>query len=853
MDITLDDVIQQETERAQGIVKFAQQRLAAARGTALRPRMHQIVRIHEAVNNGTKRILCADTTSAGKTYTALLIQAALTEKKRRETGRADARARALLIAPNQGIHSAWTQEEINDYAAGTGFEPPNVVVLDRVLAGDSRAIRDAGLFCVNYDKLSIAPSENRYLSPIVENLDAFDVVFVDECHNLKNQNSNRSTAFLEIIARTLDKHFVMLSATPIPNRLSDAGFLLYMLDPVKYKRFAAGPFVYEENRFTITNAMHSGKWFTFTREDLRQTFSLPELRLGVPELGIGPVHNFELEEPDAQAYLDVWKRPDSAGPKIVDLSRILLRASFNPTKDLIKRIRTAQPNAQFGIFSFYKEGVSGELAAFLGDTLRAEEISGDLSLEERLRLARSFRKHEIDAAVCTLSTVSEAIPLSTGNTPTYVLFIEPPIVPANYEQAIGRFYRILQKNGVYVIEIIPTIKRKAEEMQAEKERLEEEGVKFRRTWKPTTVFEDKRQAREEKEEAIEGVSRGAQLSALVEASAEMLEGCENPAAYRSILRPVPPSSNPNISFNEGLKKARVCIGRGTLFESSEPKHALIGSYVSEDWEKTSSADTNEAIAQAIRAIRKATGNSLENILDWGSGPACLARKLKEKVTNFDMFSEMLEAGRRETQKIYREQADKYFKQGNARQMPFQAGQFQLVCSSYALQYNAQGYQHRKDIAEILAETNRVLAAGGYGIFALPNQATDQQDLKVLTEKLLPSFGFRTLACEFVSGHAQNEQTKRLNQVFQGFYFVLYQKERNVTLSETKSQDTDSDILFKPYKTLGIGGEREIEIQKRETGAYKKEDASATDFRVKREGRREDFIAYLERTLKGGAT
>ncbi len=818
---TLDLILNEELARANQIVDFAASQFLQNSLVTLKPRMHQIVRIYESAQDGNKRILCADTTSAGKTLTAIAIKGLLDKKTKEKLGR---KAKSLLIAPNQAISFAWTEPEISLYTKNLQLEPQNVAVLERRSLEDTEKFNKADILCVNYDKLSIPEDANDYMAFLKDRLGSFDMVIVDECHNLKNIQSNRSQAFNHIVNGTLGKHFVMLSATPIPNRLDNAGFLLYMLDPVKYKRYATTPFDYAKDQFAIMNAMNSGKWFSFGRDDLQQAFSLPNLQLGDSRLCMSEKEHYDLREEDIEKYFKVWQRDDFAGQKIVELSRILLKSSFRPLREIIHRIKEDNARAQIGIFSYYREGfsneLSNELAALLGDSYKIGVIHGGVPLEERLRRAQLFRKGEIDISINTLSTVSESISLSTGTRPVYVIFAEPPIVPANYDQAIGRFYRYGQMAPVSVIELIPESDKLNKLMLQEKQRRESQGVKFRKSWKPRNIFEDKIDIRQAKQEAIEHVSKGVPIGSLIEAM-NVSEDSVDPSSHSSILCPAVAI---NITFNEGLKKVRGCIGNGKLF-SSKNREALIESYALDKWDITSSADTNEAIAQVIHEIEFITGRNLERILDWGSGPACLARKLRRKVVNLDAMQEMLDNGIAATCDIYPEkEVEKYFIRGFAQKMPFPDRSFDLVVSSYALQYNAQGYQHKNDIAKILLETNRVLDSG-YGIFALPNQVTEKEDIETLSERLLPLFGFKTLQYAYVTGHSVDERTNKIKKVFQGFHLLLYQKAEDIT----STADTGSLFLFRPYKTLGIGGERELELEKEESVKYKKETIPATRF------------------------
>ena len=453
------------------------------------PTLHQIVRVYEAVYNGGQRILCADSTSGGKTFTATAIKGWLDKKNLDELGKG--KTKALIVAPEQAIGEAWSAQNINQYLHMIGLVEQNVVTLDKSTTPEE--LSRADVILVNYGKLSLQTTtdsekedaeSNKYLAQLLAIADQLDLVVVDECHNLKNPYSNRAGAFQKIIDRTKNKHAVLLSATPIPNRLQDAGFLLYMLDPVKYAHYASNPFDYTEDQYSIANAVRSGHWFSFTREELKVLHGLPELVAGVPDLGISGVVSFSLTAEQEERYLKEWSADAHLGEKLNKLSGIQLEAAIPRVVELVQRISKAQPNAHYVIFSQRKEGFSeamkNALVTVLGDKVGV--INGNVGLEERLDTAKSFRDQGITATVNTYATVSEAIILSTRTTPVYIIFAEPPLVPATRLQSEGRPYRTRQEQPVHVLELVSEASLSLQELMKKEKKLkkqEEQSIVLR--------------------------------------------------------------------------------------------------------------------------------------------------------------------------------------------------------------------------------------------------------------------------------------------------------------------------------------------------------------------------------------
>ena len=122
----------------------------------IRPRFYQGSRIYEMVENGTNRVVCADTTSAGKTLTAVIIKALMDEKYKELKSR---RAKALVIAPNQALDSAWTNYEINTYTDALQLSKQRSInITERGDLGNLvDNIHKHDFILVNYDKFSIRP------------------------------------------------------------------------------------------------------------------------------------------------------------------------------------------------------------------------------------------------------------------------------------------------------------------------------------------------------------------------------------------------------------------------------------------------------------------------------------------------------------------------------------------------------------------------------------------------------------------------------------------------------------------------------------------------------------------------
>ena len=228
--INLEQELEKAHLRTSDIVDFARELWLKSEGFDIRPKMHQSIRIYEAVKNGIKRMFFSDTTSAGKTFPTIAIFGMTDKHLIASEGR---RARALFIGPKQALESALAQEEIDEYTKALDLPSQNHV---RIKRNNLRALEENNFNSINFGKISIAPENNIYLNALSRILPSLDLVVVDECHNLKNIFANRTSAFVNLVEKTLKKRFLMLSASAIPNRLEDAGFLMYMMNLFHFNR-----------------------------------------------------------------------------------------------------------------------------------------------------------------------------------------------------------------------------------------------------------------------------------------------------------------------------------------------------------------------------------------------------------------------------------------------------------------------------------------------------------------------------------------------------------------------------------------------------------------------------------------
>jgi len=768
------------TELVQGL-SYWENLYSRTRPTGIRPLGSQAQRIYEVVRNGTKRVLLADSTSAGKTFTTVAIKALLDEKQKREN-------KVLLVAPGQALQTAWTSEEFNRYCRDMNFRPQAVRLvesesgLENIL--DDRNFGNVDFVGINYHKFGLRDSrsfeENPYFKKIRDNAHRFDAVVLDECQNFKNSQSNRSRAFKQIIDRTLDKYLIMLSATPGQNGLEDLGGLLHFLDPSLY---GFGGFDYRANSTAIKDMKLSGRWFNLDRNDLKELFDLADLVEHDPVfIDIGDAHG--------KRYLDIWADGDlPIGTKISELNKILLHGKIqalgqNNSSLLEKILAEASQDAGIGVFTYLKTDVQNrlfELFSRLYGKNQVKIISGDTPLSARVKYCSAFSEGDLKVLLNT-HCVSEGISMSPGNREVVVLNAQPQINHGHARQVEGRFYRFGQKENVHILNLIaknPFLFREMTRLVESGELERKYGVRFSQNWSASTLDHDSYRIQRKKDEIDrEKLRKGITLSEIDRAiyelrddSVKSQQDAENAGVFTSLPRGTKNKEDP---FIKGIRSAVKLVGIGIdkLREADEghgpyvkPWKDLVYGHGHGDILNGTPGDTARMLKQVKEGLEEKVGK-LSEILDVGCGPGTVARVFEQDMISLDQSSEMLK---------YAQEAKTpgTLIQALLQKMPFRDNSFNLVTSSYCLFYNQQNSKaDAREIEDGLIEINRVLRNNGYVMATLPNQVTKEDDFAKMGEAF-NRYGFKVLLNDYFEGRIKTKRGSKKSLA--GFYFILAKK------------------------------------------------------------------------------
>ncbi len=766
-DTFLKRIAQIAVTRLEEKLQFGELLVTSNKENERQPFPGQIMRIYEMVENDTKRILFADATGFGKTYVAALILGLLNQRKRRTH-------KCLVIAPQQSLETAWTEEELNSYVQGLGLQNGRMLKVAQLDRNNSESILlGSDVIGVNYHKFNCATAE-RYVNRVLDIATNLDLIVFDESQNYRSFRK-RGTNLKRLLERTKNKRVLLLSATPGHNGLEDLGIPLHILDS---KHFSYAPYDYNTNPTAIKDMILSGQWFYSDRDVVQQLFELPSLTIHEPmyvDLGIKHAHR----------YLSIWRNGDlDIGSKIALLRKHLLLGKLESGEGRrgLETILESFPREDaIVVFTHLKTGVSENIFSFLEQIYgrrKVAMINGDVrNVKKRVETALRFRDGEYKVIANSLLTMSEGVPCVAGERNVHVVFLEMPMNQGQLNQAIGRVYRKGQKGGVHIRTLLGENKWLSNEMTrlVESGELEEKYlVTFPRSWRPTLIDYDIHEIMRKKEQLYrEKVIHAIRLDDRELATMMYNEYSPNrvekviKTGMLNIPKKIKEKESPMSLFtrfggvmygmgeHEGYEAS---LGHGTFNLESK---LMTKAYIDRRIFLTSAGDTARLLKKIVERLER-KGVSLNNLLDLGCGTGVVSRVLGRSMINLDYDARMLDTcglnGFGIGPRV----------QGFMTCLPFRNDQFDLVSASYSIFYNRQE-GNRREIEKIFMEMNRVLRDQGYALISL-TRTTKQRDVNTIGE-IMNAYGFNVLLNDFFVGYGTDKRNSR----FLGAYVLLAQK------------------------------------------------------------------------------
>jgi len=305
-----------------------------------------------------------------------------------------------------------------------------------------------------------------YSELVREDIEAYDIVIADEAHYLKNLKAKRTEAFHNYVIRTRPEYLLLLSGTPIKNRVPEIFSLLQLCFYggrfQSFTPFYRLPFKFYETFSHAVRKKIAGRQIT-TYEGIKNVDKLKQL--------IKPIYfrkKADVIELPKQNYREIIVNDKSQYDR--DLERALELFEADPKSPAYMTLKAANALAKVRATTELAENIIEEgkqLVIFtdhinacqdIASRLKVPPVTGAMKPDDRSIVVDRFRKKMIPAVVATIGSLSAGVNLNNAN---YMIFNDMSYVPADLEQAEKRIHRIGQDKPCfyYYIFLSPIDKR----------------------------------------------------------------------------------------------------------------------------------------------------------------------------------------------------------------------------------------------------------------------------------------------------------------------------------------------------------------------------------------------------------
>lgn len=370
----------------------------------------------------------------------------------------------LVIAPKT-IHKNW-EREIGKWSINK-----TVVRLEGNQKQKMAQINsfDQGYLVVNYELCRANKEGNIYLEGLIKR--GFDLVIVDEAHNIKNRKSQQSIGIRKICSKVLCAY--LLTGTPIVNRVDDLWPLLNLVNRKLFSSFWR--FCNEHSKVTITqwgwkidpSPKNPKKLVEMLRPFLLKR-SRADVMSEIPDrieetiwVEMTPEQRELYEECKKEIVVFLTKETKinilGTLPRITRLRQVascpsILRPGVQSNKDerLLEIVNDLDGNNKALIFSSFNETLKSVASLFGGCGIQYLLMTGQVKYKDRYSMIDTFMNSNDHKVMLMNTSLGIGLNLTAATT---VVFIDKPWSPALVEQAIARTQRKGQTKKVLVISL----------------------------------------------------------------------------------------------------------------------------------------------------------------------------------------------------------------------------------------------------------------------------------------------------------------------------------------------------------------------------------------------------------------
>lgn len=296
-----------------------------------------------------------------------------------------------------------------------------------------------------------------------------DVLVVDECHGFCNIESRRSKALHTYVKEFKPKQLILMSGTPMRNRIPELYSLLMLVDYGRgggFKQSFPNQFIFN-HMFTHPVTKYFGKRKVTSFEGSKNIAKLKEwLQPIYIKFRIEDLHDFPevwYEEfisdkpPEDILWLDSeleegWEQMEQFNaPPPAHISTAKLESAESKVETTIEYCKTLLDGGVESLVVFSDHvNPAKNICEGLKD-YGSRLITGATPMPERDRAVVEFQAGTLRVIVGTIGAMGTGLTLTKSST---CVRNDLSWIPANNAQAVGRLRRISQKNKVRVIDVV---------------------------------------------------------------------------------------------------------------------------------------------------------------------------------------------------------------------------------------------------------------------------------------------------------------------------------------------------------------------------------------------------------------
>ena len=320
-----------------------------------------------------------------------------------------------------------------------------------VNGGGEQIPANPDVIIINYDVLS------KHKDAL--NARTWDLVIMDEAHDIKNNTAARSKVAVGIKANRK----VVLTGTPITNRPIELQPIAGYLDPASFGNYFkfglryAGAYQKNIGRKTVWDFDGSSNLDELQRV-LRQSFMirrkkdevLKELPEKVRQIIVLPNNEYSDEmKKEFETMADAVVETHSKDIDFEQMSGVRHETALAKVNDVVTHVSAI--DHQVVVMAHHKDVVDGIKSGLEAAGKSVVTLTGDCNQAHRQNSVETFQAGNADVFIGTIGAAGVGITLTSAS---HVVFAELDWVPGNVSQAEDRCHRIGQENSVLVQHLV---------------------------------------------------------------------------------------------------------------------------------------------------------------------------------------------------------------------------------------------------------------------------------------------------------------------------------------------------------------------------------------------------------------